>query len=52
MMLTLEYFIYHVKPFGGDSNIWLIPEINQTLEKAEELSKYSPISQIQGNDTL
>jgi hypothetical protein len=22
MMLALEYLIYHVKPYGGDSNLW------------------------------
>ena len=32
MMVALEYIIYHVKPYGGDSNIWLKNEIKPTSD--------------------
>ena len=34
MMITLEYLIYRVKPFGEDSNLWL-----ETVTKPNETSK-------------
>ena len=31
MMVTLEYLIYHVKPYGTDSNLWLQTVIKPTV---------------------
>ena len=52
MMLALEYLIYHVKPFGGDSNIWFIPEREHTTEKSGTSPTSSLISQMAGNNIL
>ena len=28
MMVVLEYLIYHVKPYGGDSSIWFTRNVD------------------------
>ena len=47
-MLSLEYLIYHVKSFGGDSNVWFKSEVKPTSLRNDDSALSSRISKMQG----
>ena len=48
MMLSLEYLIYHVKSFGGDSNVWFNLEVKTTPLKNDDSALSRRSSKMQG----
>ena len=52
MMLGLEYLIYHVKSFGGDSSLWFKTEPNPISLSIESSSEPSSTPQISGRKNL
>ena len=49
MMVVFEYLIYHVKPYGEDSNMWFTNEILPKIQKSAS-SNSSNAKTIQGNE--
>ena len=47
-MLSLEYLIYHVKSFGGDSDVWFNSEVKPTPLKNDDSALSSRSSKMQG----
>ena len=47
MMVALEYLIYHVKPYGENSNLWVTNELQPEIQ-TEVSSKSTNSTTIQG----